>query len=997
MKFPFVRAALFIALLGSASFVAPAVDAAPRKAQPAASSRPWLYQNSDVPIDTAWTFGTLSNGLRYAIRRNGVPPGQVSIRLRIDAGSLMERDDERGFAHFMEHLTFRGSKHVPDGESKRIWQRLGVSFGSDSNAQTTPTGTSYALDLPDARSDGLNESMKILAGMMTDPNIVPAAVDAELAVVLAEMREGTSAASKAADATRAFLFAGQPLAVRSPIGTTQSLGAATAARIQAFHDRWYRPENAVIAVSGDIDPAAVEALVRKYFSPWKGKGKAEALPDFGKPSAAAPATAVLVQPGTPTALTLAWLRPWRLKADTIAYNQAKLADMVALQIVNRRLEAAARAGQTAFIAASADLEDVSRSADGTFVSIAPAGDWSKALNDVRAIIEDAKAAPPTEQEIAREYAQIDTLLAVQVENQDTEAGSKQANDIVSAVDIRETTVTPQAALDIYRSARPMMTPAAMLASTRRLFSGDAVRAMLTLPSAQADAAPRLASAMTATVAAAKDARLAADAASFSDLPSFGKPGRVVRKSATGVLDVQSIDFSNGVRLTLFANDAETGKVRINVRFGKGIQALSPTQTGPSWAGPFVLPANGIGKLTQRDIDEITNGRRIGFDFGIDEDAFELSALSRPADYRDQLRLFAAKLAQPGWDAAPVERVKAALLSTYDAGWASPSTVLDRNLEWLLRDRDGRYRMPERADIEGLTPQGFRALWEPLLASGPIEVQIFGDVKADEAIAAVAQSFGALRSRKAGKSPKGGNQLRFPAHNDKPMELTHNGDADQAAAAIAWPTGSGLANAREARQLDTLAQIISDRLFEKMRSTDGAAYSPSATSSYPLAFEKSQGFLLVSSQLKPDRIDYFYGLIASICHDLATTPVSADELSRTIEPNRQLLARASTGNAFWMTMLEGATRDKRYYAATRNIARDMVDVTPADIQRLAARYLIADHSYSVVVLPRADAPKAVTPPATTQPNVPPVSAPAAPTGANPAPAPPTATAAPAPAR
>ena len=107
-------------------------------------ARPWLYENSDVPIDPAWLFGTLPNGLRYAIRSNAVPPGQISIRLRVDAGSLHERKDESGYAHFIEHLTFRGSKFVPDGESKRIWQRLGVSFGSDSNAQTTPTATTIS-------------------------------------------------------------------------------------------------------------------------------------------------------------------------------------------------------------------------------------------------------------------------------------------------------------------------------------------------------------------------------------------------------------------------------------------------------------------------------------------------------------------------------------------------------------------------------------------------------------------------------------------------------------------------------------------------------------------------------------------------------------------------------------------------------------------------------------------------------------------------------------
>ena len=207
---------------------APAIDGA------RVQVRPWLYENSDVPIDPAWHFGTLPNGLRYAIRRNGVPPGQVSVRLRMDVGSLMEQPDESGYAHFMEHLTFRGSRHVPDGESKRIWQRLGVTFGSDSNAQTTPTGTTYALDLPQATPASLGESVKILAGMMADPNIIDSAVEAERAVVLAERREGDGPQMRISDASRRHFFAGQPLSDRSPIGTVATLNAATAARTVAI-------------------------------------------------------------------------------------------------------------------------------------------------------------------------------------------------------------------------------------------------------------------------------------------------------------------------------------------------------------------------------------------------------------------------------------------------------------------------------------------------------------------------------------------------------------------------------------------------------------------------------------------------------------------------------------------------------------------------------------------------------------------------------------------
>lgn len=911
--------------------------------------RPWLYENSDVPIDPAWHFGVLPNGVRYAVRRNGVPPGQVSIRLRIDAGSLAEKDDEQGFAHFMEHLTFRGSKHVPDGESKRIWQRLGVTFGSDSNAQTTPTGTTYALDLPQASPEGLDESVKILAGMMTDPNIVDSAVNAERAVVLAEMREGQGPGQRVSDANRAFFFANQPLAQRSPIGTAATLNAATAASMEAFHQRWYRPENAVISVAGDIDPAVIEALIKKYFAGWNVPGKAQPLPDFGDPDPKAPAAGVLVQAGIPTGISLAWLRPWRPRADTIVYNQGRLTDMLALQMINRRLEQAARAGGS-FLQASVDQQDVSRSLDGTFVTIVPIGnDWEKALNDVRAIIEDAKDTPPSQAEIDREYAQFDTALAIGVENEDTEAGAKQATDLVTAVDIRETTVSSQAALDIFRAGKPMMTPQTMLESTRRLFTGDVQRAMLMLPTAQPGAQEKLTAAMAQTVTAAKDVRLSDKVTTIDDLPKLGPPGTIVSRVPTGVMGMEMITFSNGVKMTLFANDAETEKVRINVRFAHGQQDFSPTRKVASWAGGYGVIASGIGKLGQRELDDLTNGRRLGFDFGVDDDAFEMAATTRPADYKDQLRLFATKLAYPGWDPAPIARLKAGMAAAYDTMDNSPDGVINRDLNWLLRNKDVRFRTPDKAEIAALTPEEFRKTWEPILASGPIEVQIFGQVKADEAIAQVAATFGALPPRKELPVPAANRQMRFPAHNAQPVVLRHAGDKDQASAVMAWPTAGGFAASKESRQLEILAQIFNDRLFEGLRASEGAAYSPSVQNSWPFSFE-SGGYILVNSQLKPEKVGYFFKLIKDTAADLAANPVSADELQRAVAPMRQLLSRASTGNAFWMNQMEGATRDLRYVEVMRSMGTDLLDVTPADIQALAKKYLVPDKSWSAMVLP-----------------------------------------------
>ena len=164
--------------------------------RPDAGDADWLYRGSDIARDPAWRFGTLPNGLRYAVRRNALPAGQVSIRVRIDAGSLHEADNERGWAHFLEHMLFRGTHNYPDRRAREIWQQLGASFGSDSNARTDATNTVYVLNLPHAAREPLDTSLAVLAEMMAGARIEPAAVDGRAAG--RARREGAAARARRA-------------------------------------------------------------------------------------------------------------------------------------------------------------------------------------------------------------------------------------------------------------------------------------------------------------------------------------------------------------------------------------------------------------------------------------------------------------------------------------------------------------------------------------------------------------------------------------------------------------------------------------------------------------------------------------------------------------------------------------------------------------------------------------------------------------------------------
>lgn len=940
-----------------------AQNRAPAAASPSAprylqngDETPWIYRGSDVPQDREWLFGEMPNGLRYAVRRNGVPPGQVSIRVRIDAGSLHERDSERGYAHLLEHLLFRQSRYLGPAQAIPTWQRLGATFGSDTNAETSPTGTTYKLDIPGITQVKLDESFKLLSGMIRAPVLSTRNVRAEVPIVLAEKREGGGASERVGDKTRETLFAGQLLSTRSPIGTEATLLAARSKSVKAFYDRWYRPENTVISVVGDVDPATLALAVEKWFGDWRGKGPLVPAPSFGDPAAPAGAdpvnpvgeATVLVEPDLPRNFTYAILRPWRQVDDTIAYNQGVLRDTLAQALINRRLEARARAGGS-YLYAQVQQDKVSRSADATFVTIAPlTPDWKGAVADVRGVIADAIARPPSKEEIDREIAEQQQVFESSVAERGVLAGARLADDIAGAVDIREAVAAPETVLMVFNGMKDTITPQQILESTRRIFAGSVIRAAYVTPASGEAGADDVRAALLAPAKADGSARLSTKPISFADQPALGKPGAIVLDAPLGVLDIARVDFANGVKVLLWPNDAEPGRVSVKVRFGGGYRAIKEGEAVNVELGKIALVGSGLGKLGQEELDRISTGRKMGFEFGIGDGAFTFYAQTRKEDLADQLYLFAAKLGMPRWDANPVLRARAAGLLAYESYATSPAGVLGHELDSRERGGDPRYASPTRAELEAATPASFRKTWEPLLRQGPVEVLVFGDFDRAEALQALGRTFGALPPRTPLPPALA---ARTPGHGTpgETQVLHHRGDASQAAAVVEWPSGGGASALRESRQLEILVQLFNNRLLDAMREKAGASYAPVVRSNWPTDLAGG-GRITALAQVQPKDVPIFFREAQRIAADLAATPASADELARVTEPLRQYISRASTGNLFWLYQLEGATTEPRIVPYLRSLLADYSRTTPQAMQALAAKYFGKAQPWQLAVIP-----------------------------------------------
>lgn len=927
---------------------------------------PWLYRGSDVPQDKEWRFGELSNGLRYAVRKNGVPPGQVSIRIRVDAGSLYEADSERGYAHLLEHLLFRQSKYLAEGAAISTFQRLGASFGSDTNAETTTTQTVYKLDLPNATPTSLDETFKLMSGMVTAPALSASNLKADLPIVLAEMRERGGAAKRVQDTMQQVLYAGQPLAERSPIGTIQSLEAATPQTVRGFYQRWYRPDNVTVIVAGDADPAQLEGYVNKWFSDWTVSGQKTPAPSFGDPVApkgADPAnpvgeTHVMVEPDMPPSITYAILRPWRQVNDTIVYNQGLMIDALAQAIINRRLESRARMGGS-FLTAQVNQNDVSRSADVTFVGVTPLnGDWEAALKEVRGVIADAMTSTPSQEEIDREVAELQVAFQVPVEQRRLLPGSKLADDLVNAIDIRETVAAPDDVLRIFQESRPLFTPQAVLEHTRELFGGTVSRAIFVTQKQGTATDKALRQALLTPVAPDHRVRMAAAPVSFDKLPAIGAPGTVKSAQDLGLLGIGELTFENGVKALLWPVAEEPGRVTVKVRFGGGYREIDPKDAAYITLGQMALVSSGVATLGQEELDQVATGRKMGFDFAVDDAAFIFSAETRPADLADQLYLFAAKLDLPKWDPQPVERAKAAAKIQYYSFDTSPQGVLNRDLQYYQRGQDARFGTPTPAQLDKTTEKDFKRVWQKALSSGPVEVQIFGDFDPAAATLALSKTFGALKPRDAAPVPAATGAIPVPHPSDTPVVLTHNGDPDQAAAVISWPTGGGAMAIPESRQLEILTQIFTNRLMDAVREKLGVAYSPYVFSTWPIDLQAG-GSITAMAQLDPKSVPVFFNTADEIAQDLVSRPPTADELARVIEPLRQQVTRAASSSAFFMSQLDGATTDPSRINWVRTVLSDYTETTPEKMQALAKRYLGRDNSWRLEVVPGAEGQKVAT--------------------------------------
>lgn len=225
--------------------------------------------NTPLPLDQSIRMGVLKNGMKYFIKKNAKPENRVELRLAVNAGSIDEDDDQKGLAHFIEHMQFNGTEHFKKNELVNYLERVGTKFGADLNAFTSFDKTVYRLQVRSDIPNQLDTGLLVIYDWAGHATMDPTEIDKERGVVIAEWRSRLSPQQRISEQTLPVVYKDSKYKDRLPIGDPDIIRNASYETIKRFYNMWYRPDLMAVVVVGDIDEDSMEKQIREMFSPIK--------------------------------------------------------------------------------------------------------------------------------------------------------------------------------------------------------------------------------------------------------------------------------------------------------------------------------------------------------------------------------------------------------------------------------------------------------------------------------------------------------------------------------------------------------------------------------------------------------------------------------------------------------------------------------------------------------------------------------------------------------
>ncbi|MFV0436749.1 MAG: M16 family metallopeptidase [Desulfopila sp.] len=911
----------------------------------------WPSDRSDLSPDPALVRGILGNGLRYVVMENHEPENRVGVYLYVHTGSLNETEAQRGVAHFLEHMQFNGTSHFPPGELVKFFQNIGMSFGGDTNASTGYDQTVYRLDLPFGSEEYLRKGFLVMADYARGALLADEEVDRERGVILAEKRTRDSAGYRQMVAANRFKYRGTLLPEREVIGRDAVLETADGALLRSYYDAWYRPDNMMLVVVGDLAVEHTVTLIKEMFGPLRGEGGWPTCPDIGEVASTGLRAFFYREPDLGrTTVAIESIRNDTPGDDSLLQQRWDLHRYASILLLNNRLDRIKEEPGGVFTQAGYYSGSfLGRIHSATIMATTGNTSWQEILAELDSVLRQALVHGAQEAELARIKKDILASLntaVLTVKNRDSQ---QLAAEIIRQFNDNRVFLAPEEERDLFTPMVEAMTLADIDAALRA--DWPAGNRVITVSGDVQIDGPQperqiLASYATDTGRPVAPYRQQLSG-TFPYLAPAKKSGeREPRVEMLPEISAERLELANDITVLMKSTLFEKNTVRLVVQVGLG-KISEPVPGLALLAGP-VVNDSGTARFSATELTDFLAGSTVKVNFAVDEESFNYSGKAVTAEAELMFQLVYHLLVDPGLRKQSWDRTMDRLQQMYDTMASDVGGPMRTTVPRFLAGGDPRVGLPPWTEVKKLRVDQLHNWLLPQIANGPIEVAIVGDFALDTMKGLVKKYFGSLDKR-ASERP-GYSTLHFPKGEKMTVEVPTK--VAKSIVMVAWPTAD-FWDIQRTRRLQLLADIFAERLRQVIREKLGASYSPTVFSA-PSRVYRQYGRLQAQVVVEPGREREIAAEIARIARTLHDGDISEDELERARRPVMTQLDEAVKTNGYWLnSVLVDAVPHPEQLLWPRTMREDISAITVEQMKALASRYLVAENMAVATVRPKAE--------------------------------------------
>jgi zinc protease len=908
--------------------------------------------NQPIPLDPNVRTGKLPNGITYYILKNARPEKKVELRLAVNAGSVLEDNDQRGLAHFMEHMNFNGSKNFPKNELVDYLQKVGVKFGADLNAYTSFDETVYILPLSTEDPEVLDKGFLVLEDWAFNNLLDKTEIDKERGVVLEESRLSKGADQRMLRQYFPKLFLGSKYAQRLPIGSDSVLQNFSYATLERFYKTWYRPNQMAVIVVGDIDVAEMEKKVKKHFGPYKNPANAKARPAIIPIQNRLRPEAMVVtdEENTSTILqVISTITPSKPVVTWKDYRE-KLVEELVNNIVNQRLQELTKKEQPPFVAGFAGQMSFIRGYDAFFIAAIMGNTTSKeALNALVAETERARQFGFLPAEIERAKAS----MLNSAERSFNERDKSQSAQLVQGYLNHFLQGTPAPGIEkryaFITQVLPGITVQEINAAAKKMPGNDKAFALLLAPGGKKDELPSEGELLTDMIAAAKQTVKPYEEKAVASNLMEGGPmaGKIVKEMKNAKLETLDLTLSNGVTVTIKPTSFKNDQILMDAWRQGGYQRFAFDDKENAKMAAQVIQQMGVKDMDPTDLEKFLSGKTIEVSPYLNDHEEGIEGSSSVKDFETFLQLVNLYFTQPRRDEtlfnSMVNQSKAMLQFLK----GNPQVFFQDTLAKIQYNGNPWVSVvPTEEDFKKLNLDKLMNIYNQVYGNANgMHFTFVGNIDPETARPLLEQYLGSL--------PSSNEKIAFKDNNIRPVKGVveaniKKGKEEKAMITFFW-SGETNYSPEENMAFKAMIEVLNIKVIEKLREELGGMYSGGLSGSIT---KRPYVHYTISANVPtgPETVAKLTNALLEIIRQSQENGVEQKDLDKVKETWKKQYRTRIQDNEFWLNHLSQSFINESDPNSVLDYERKVDALTIADIQKAAKKFLALNNYVKAVLYP-----------------------------------------------